>query len=71
MASTSQALHTTRGTTEIAADRVLSFAVEGLDMLKSVTGIFSESVDRADACVVLTSDCFFFFEREREPGSGL
>lgn len=51
IASTSQGSHTTRGTTEIAADRILSFAVEGLDMLKSVTGTFSESVDRADAWV--------------------
>ncbi|KAH9820261.1 transcription factor Opi1-domain-containing protein [Melampsora americana] len=51
IASTSQGSHTIRGTTEIAADRILSFAVEGLDMLKSVTGTFSESVDRADAWV--------------------
>ncbi|KAG0146309.1 hypothetical protein CROQUDRAFT_522928 [Cronartium quercuum f. sp. fusiforme G11] len=42
---------TARGTTEIAADRILSFAVEGLDMLKSVAATFSESVDRADAWV--------------------
>ncbi|KAI8443215.1 transcription factor Opi1-domain-containing protein [Phakopsora pachyrhizi] len=41
----------TRGTTEVAADRVLTFAVESLDMLKSLTGIFSESVDRADAWI--------------------
>lgn len=37
--------------TEEAADRILTFAVESLDMLRSVTGIFSESVERAETCV--------------------
>lgn len=35
--------------TEDAADRVLTFAVESLDMLRAVTGIFGESVERAEA----------------------
>ncbi|KAA1132516.1 hypothetical protein PGTUg99_009829 [Puccinia graminis f. sp. tritici] len=37
--------------TLLAAGRVLTFAVESLDMLKSITAIFSESVERADAWV--------------------
>jgi len=41
----------TKAATELAADRVLTFAVESLDMLKSITAIFSESVERADAWV--------------------
>jgi len=40
--------------TEEAADRILTFAVESLDMLRSVTGIFSESVERAETCVPLS-----------------
>lgn len=40
-----------RKATEQAAERILTFAVESLDMLRSVTAIFSESVDRADAWV--------------------
>lgn len=40
-----------RATTQVAADRVLTFAIESLDMLRSITGIFSESVERADAWV--------------------
>ncbi|PLW33109.1 hypothetical protein PCANC_23058 [Puccinia coronata f. sp. avenae] len=41
----------TKAATERAADRILTFAVESLDMLKSITAIFSESVERADAWV--------------------
>ncbi|GJN92099.1 hypothetical protein Rhopal_005128-T1 [Rhodotorula paludigena] len=37
--------------TEEAADRILTFAVESLDMLRSVTGIFGESVERAEAWI--------------------
>ena len=37
--------------TEDAAERVLTFAVESLDMLKSVTQIFGESVEKAESCV--------------------
>ena len=35
--------------TEDAAERVLTFAVESLDMLKSVTQIFGDSVEKAEA----------------------
>lgn len=37
--------------TEDAAERVLTFAVESLDMLRSVTSIFGDSVEKAEACV--------------------
>ena len=37
--------------TEDVADRVLTFAVESLDMLRAVTGIFGESIEKAEACV--------------------
>ncbi|GAA5899397.1 uncharacterized protein JCM6883_005206 [Sporobolomyces salmoneus] len=39
------------GPTEEAADRVLTFAVESLDMLRSVAGIFGESVEKAEAWI--------------------
>ena len=32
-----------------AAHKVLTLATESLDMLKSVTGVFKESLDRAEA----------------------
>lgn len=38
--------------TEDAADRVLTFAVESLDMLRAVTGIFGESIEKAEAFVL-------------------
>lgn len=44
-----------RSTTEDAAERVLTFAVESLDMLRSVTQIFGDSVEKAEACVVALS----------------
>ena len=37
------------GPTEDAAERVLTFAVESLEMLKGVTTIFGESVEKAEA----------------------
>ncbi|KAL8276158.1 hypothetical protein RQP46_011452 [Phenoliferia psychrophenolica] len=37
--------------TEDAAERVLTFAVESLDMLKSVTQIFGESVEKAESWI--------------------
>ena len=37
--------------TQEAAERVLSFAVESLDMLRGVTHIFGDSVERAEAWV--------------------
>lgn len=47
--------------TEEAAERVLTFAVESLDMLKSVTQIFGDSVEKAEAYVLLPhlrSSCY-------------
>ncbi|WAR60556.1 hypothetical protein PtB15_9B495 [Puccinia triticina] len=43
-----------KNATLLAAGRVLTFAVESLDMLKALTAIFSESVERADASVSLS-----------------
>lgn len=40
------------GPTEDAAERVLTFAVESLEMLKGVTTIFGESVEKAEAFVL-------------------
>jgi hypothetical protein len=37
--------------THTAAERTLTFAVESLDMLRGVLGIFNDSVERADAYV--------------------
>jgi transcriptional repressor OPI1 len=37
----------TKTSTEEVAGRILTFAIEGLDMLKAVTSIFGESVERA------------------------
>ncbi|BGP12447.1 hypothetical protein JCM10213_006987 [Rhodosporidiobolus nylandii] len=37
--------------TEEAADRVLTFAVESLEMLRTVTSIFGESVEKAEAWI--------------------
>lgn len=44
----SEASASNLGPTEDAAERVLTFAVESLDMLRSVTGIFGESIQRAE-----------------------
>lgn len=43
-----QAPHRPSGT-QAAAERTLTFAVDSLDMLRSVLNIFNDSVDRADA----------------------
>ena len=40
------------GVVQEAAERVLTFAVEGLEVLYGVTKVFSESVEMADACVL-------------------
>lgn len=42
---------TPMGTTQAAAERTLTFAVESLDMLRGVLNIFNDSVERADAYV--------------------
>lgn len=41
------------GQTQEAAERVLAFAVESLDMLRGVTQIFGDSVERAEACAAV------------------
>lgn len=50
---TAHGSHTSRpdppSATQHAAERTLTFAVESLDMLRGVLGIFTDSVDRADA----------------------
>lgn len=43
------------GQTQEAAERVLAFAVESLDMLRGVTQIFGDSVEKAEACVLVLS----------------
>lgn len=40
--------HAILGPTEDAAERVLTFAVEGLDTLRAVTSIFGESIQKAE-----------------------
>ncbi|GAA6023673.1 hypothetical protein JCM11491_005268 [Sporobolomyces phaffii] len=47
----SEAARAALGPTEEAADRVLTFAVESLDMLRSVANIFGESVEKAEAWI--------------------
>lgn len=41
----------TAGTAMVAAQRVLTLATESLDMMRGVTGVVKESLDRADAWV--------------------
>ncbi len=45
------ALRPTAGSATAAAQRVLTLATESLDMMRSVTGIFKESLDRAETYV--------------------
>jgi hypothetical protein len=35
----------------VASQRILALATESLDMMRNVTGVVKESLDRADACV--------------------
>lgn len=39
------------GTANQAAQRILTLATESLDMLRGVTGVFKESLDKAEKCV--------------------
>lgn len=48
------------GPTADAAERVLTFAVESLDMLKSVTQIFGDSVEKAEAYVFAPVSVLYF-----------
>ena len=50
----------TAGTATAAAQRILTLATESLDMMRSVTGIFRESLDRAETyvfCSLIWRDC--------------
>ncbi|KIM38368.1 hypothetical protein M413DRAFT_245007 [Hebeloma cylindrosporum] len=42
----------------IASQRILALATESLDMMRNVTGVVKESLDRADAYVVFFCFCF-------------
>lgn len=46
------------GTALVAAQRILALATESLDMMRNVTGVMKDSLDRAEAYVFL----FFFFD---------
>ena len=39
------------GAALVAAQRILTLATESLDMMRGVTGVVKDSLDRADACV--------------------
>ena len=45
------------GTALVAAQRILALATESLDMMRNVTGVMKDSLDRAEAFVPL----FFIF----------
>jgi len=41
-------------TANLAAQRILTLATESLDMMRGVTGVVKDSLDRADACVSIS-----------------
>ena len=43
------------GAALVAAQRILTLATESLDMMRGVTGVVKDSLDRADACVFIKS----------------
>ena len=47
------------GTALVAAQRILALATESLDMMRNVTGVMKDSLDRADAYVFSYSVFFF------------
>lgn len=47
------------GTANQAAQRILTLATESLDMLRGVTGVFKESLDRADTQVPSIHSIYF------------
>ncbi|GAA5856287.1 hypothetical protein JCM8547_000854 [Rhodosporidiobolus lusitaniae] len=55
--------------TEDAADRVLTFAVESLDMLRAVTSIFGESVEKAEAWIERLRIVGLDRQRQRQAGA--
>lgn len=48
----------TAGSATQAAQRVLTLATESLDMMRSVTGVVKESLDRAETYVDSVAQCF-------------
>ena len=48
------------GTALMAAQRILALATESLDMMRNVTGVIKDSLDRAEAYVSPPSLFFFF-----------
>ena len=49
------------GTALVAAQRILALATESLDMMRNVTGVMKDSLDRAEAYVFICLLFFFFF----------
>lgn len=50
------------GSAMIAAQRILTLATESLDMMRNVTGVVKDSLDRADAYVSIPSTVSYFIE---------
>ncbi|SGY35384.1 BQ5605_C002g01760 [Microbotryum silenes-dioicae] len=57
--------------TEDAAERILTFAVESLDMLRGVTGIFSDSVARAEDWIERLRIIGLDRQRQRQHADGV
>lgn len=56
----------TEGSAMVAAQRILVLATESLDMMRNVTGVVKDSLDRADAYAIPSNPCFhakFFLSR--------
>ena len=49
------------GTALVAAQRILALATESLDMMRNVTGVMKDSLDRAEAYVSLPLPYYYFF----------
>jgi hypothetical protein len=45
----------------VASQRILALATESLDMMRNVTGVVKDSLDRADAYVLFLRFFFSFF----------
>jgi hypothetical protein len=49
------------GTALVASQRILALATESLDMMRNVTGVMKDSLDRAEAYVIFPPHIFYFF----------
>ena len=49
------------GTALVAAQRILALATESLDMMRNVTGVMKDSLDRAEAYFFFPTFFFFLF----------